>query len=114
MDDDHGLHAKKNKKKKGKIISRLANKGNFSDFRNKSFVPNAARVAKKQSHQQGGVSEQKTVDSDDDFDRNDSKFQSLIKNSDDDSEVSDSDNESADSESSDDHKSVGSQDETSN
>ena len=43
-DDEQTGTGRKNKKKK-KLCSE--NRGNFSNFRNKSFIPNASRVAKK-------------------------------------------------------------------
>jgi hypothetical protein len=109
--DDHGMQSKKNKKKKGKIISRLANKGNFSDFRNKSFVPNAARLAKKQSRQQG-VSEQKSLDSDNEIEDIEYKFQSLVTNKLSDDDEDDDGNDSADAESNDDKEDLVSNDDS--
>jgi Tat protein secretion system quality control protein TatD with DNase activity len=50
-DDAEGQHGhkSKSKKKKKKPKQRSENKGNFSSYRNKSFVPNASRKKKKES-----------------------------------------------------------------
>lgn len=58
----------KKSKKKSKIIS--MNKGNFSSFRNKSFIPNASRsAAKKGANEDGGdVNEADASDNEPDLD----------------------------------------------
>ena len=57
---------KKTLKKGKKILSRANHKGNYSSFRNKSFVPNASRVGRSKGTGQG-----EDGDSDDSNDSND-------------------------------------------
>ena len=65
-DDEQTGTGRKNKKKK-KLCSE--NRGNFSNFRNKSFIPNASRVAKK-NVEEGQANKGKRNDDDDDDDVN--------------------------------------------
>jgi len=60
----------KNKiKKKKKLLFHGDNKGNFSSFRNKSFIKNASRVAKKDINDNNNEEEEEEEeDDDDDFD----------------------------------------------
>ena len=67
-DDEQTGTGRKNKKKK-KLCSE--NRGNFSNFRNKSFIPNASRVAKKnvdddKIQREGQANRGKRHDDDDD------------------------------------------------
>jgi hypothetical protein len=61
-DDNQSSRSKAKKKKKGKH-KMAANKGNYSSFRNKSFIPNASRK-KKEMVPGTGTGEQEDADGD--------------------------------------------------
>ena len=63
---DNDKHGKSKIKKKKKLLFHGDNKGNFSSFRNKSFIKGASRVAKKESADNDNVNDDDDDDDDDD------------------------------------------------
>ena len=73
QDDDEQTGTNRKNKKKKKLCSE--NRGNFSNFRNKSFIPNASRVVKKnvdddKMQREGQMNKSKRNDDVDDDDDN--------------------------------------------
>ena len=68
---ENDKHGKSKIKKKKKLLFHGDNKGNFSNFRNKSFVKGASRVGKKETANDDNANDDEDNDNDDDDDDDD-------------------------------------------